>query len=296
MNVFAPEVLARLKNLSLRARRAVDGVMVGIHPSRAKGFSSEFEGHREYAPGDEVQHIDWKAYGKYDRYFIKEYQEATNLRAHILLDASASMGYASEGGMTKFAYASTLAASLSYLMLKQQDAAGLLVFSNRVDRRVPPKATPGHLWAILKELEGRAPAGRTAAGEVLQELAGSLRRKGLVVLISDLFDDREKILRGLRQLRSRGNEVLVLHVLDPDELDFPFDQPLTFDDLEEDLRVVADPQTVRAAYLRSLGALLEEYRRVCAAYQIDYQLFPTSTELETALTRYLAWRKGFKPR
>jgi uncharacterized protein (DUF58 family) len=295
MNLFDPRVLTKLKNLYLRARWVVDGVMVGIHPSRAKGFSSEFEGHREYVPGDEVQYIDWKAYGKCDRYFIKEYQEATNQRAYILLDTSASMGYASDG-LSKFDYGSTLAASLSYLMLKQQDAVGLVLFSRRIERMIPPKATPGHFWAILKELEGRKPGGETSGGEVLQELAGSLKRKGMVVLLSDLLDDAEKVLRGLKQLRSRGTDVLVFHLLDRDELEFPFEQPVIFQDLEEDLRLPTDPQVIRSAYLQTLRSLIEGYQRVCASYQIDYNLFSTSVDLDKALTRYLTWRKSFKPR
>lgn len=295
MNLFDPRVLTRMKNLSLRARWAVDGVMVGIHPSRAKGFSSEFEGHREYAAGDEVHHIDWKAYGKHDRYYIKEYQEATNLRAYLVVDASASMAYGSDG-VSKYEYASTLAASLAYLMLRQQDAVGLILFSQKIERMVPPKAAPGHFWAIVKELESRKPAGQTSGGDVLQELAGSLKRKGLVILVSDLLDEPVKVLRGLKQLRSRGSDVLVFHLLDRDELEFPFEQPVIFQDLEEDLRLPTDPQSIRAAYLRTLQALLEEYERVCAAHRIDYNLFPTSTDLDKALTRYLTWRKGFKPR
>ena len=175
MNHFDPRVLAKLKNLYLRARFVVDGVMVGIHPSRAKGFSSEFEGHREYSQGDDIRHIDWKAYGKFDRYFIKEYRETTNLRGYIFLDASSSMSYASNG-WSKFDYGSTLAASLAYLMLKQQDSVGLITFSNKIERMIPPKATPGHLFAILKELEERKPGGETSAGSVLQELAGSFKR------------------------------------------------------------------------------------------------------------------------
>jgi len=284
-----------MKNLSLRARSVVDGVMVGIHPSRAKGFSSEFEGHREYAPGDEVQHIDWKAYGKFDRYFIKEYQETTHLRAYIVLDTSGSMGYASDG-VTKFDYGATLAASLSYLLLKQQDAVGLILFSRKIERMIPPKAVPGHFWAILKALEEGKPGGETSGGDVLADLAGSLKRRGLIILISDLLDDPEKVLRGLKQIRSRGSDVLVFHLLDRDEMEFPFDQPFLFQDLEENLRLPADPQVIRAAYLKTLGALLQKYEKTCASYLIDYQLFPTSVSLDKALARYLTWRKNFKPR
>ncbi len=293
MNHFDPRVLAKLKNLYLRARFVVDGVMVGIHPSLAKGFSSEFEGHREYSQGDDTRHIDWKAYGKFDRYYLKEYREATNLRAFLLLDSSSSMTYGTDG-WSKFDYGSTLAASLAYLMLKQQDAVGMITFSTRIEKIIPPKATHGHLFAILKELEERRPDGKTASGPVLQELAGSLKRRGLILFISDLLDEPEEVLRGLKQLRSKGNDVMVFHVLDRDELEFPFEKPTLFQDLEEDLKLLSDPHAVRSAYLKTLNSLIENYKKSCASNQIDYSLFDTSVGLDRALTRYLAWRKKQK--
>ncbi len=293
MNHFDPKVMAKLKNLYLRARVVVDGVMVGIHPSRAKGLSSEFEEHREYSPGDDVRHIDWKAYGKFDRYSIKEYRETTNLKAYILLDASSSMSYASDG-LSKFEYGSTLTASLAYLMLKQQDAVGLITFSNRIEKMVPPMANPGHLFAILKELEDRIPRGETSSGPVLQELAGSLKRRGIIILISDLLDEPEEVMRGLKQLRSKGNDVMVFHLLDSDELEFPFEQPTLFIDLEEDTKLLTDPQAVRSAYLQSMNSLIEGYRQSCASYLIDYSLFNTSVGLDRALVRYLTWREKFR--
>src|SRR4030067_512282 len=277
-----------MKNLSLRARSVVDGVMIGIHPSQAKGFSSEFEGHREYSQGEDIRHIDWKAYGKFDRYFIKEYREATNLRAFILLDTSSSMGYGSNG-WSKFDYASTLTASLAYLMLKQQDSVGLVTVSNRVERMVPPKATSGHLFAILKELENEKPGGETSAGSVLQELAGSLRRKGLLLLVSDLLDKREEVIKGLKQLRSKGNDILVFQVLDRDELEFPFRKPTLFLDMEEEIKLLTDPYTIRSAYLTAIHTLIESYRASCAQNLVDYSLFDTSIGLDRALVRYLNW-------
>ena len=293
MNHFDPKVLAKLKNLYLRARVVVDGVMVGIHPSRAKGLSSEFEEHREYSPGDDVRHIDWKAYGKFDRYSIKEYRETTNLRAYILLDASSSMSYASDG-WSKFEYGSTLTASLAYLMLKQQDAVGLITFSNRVEKMVPPMATPGHLFAILKELEDRIPRGGTSSGSILLELASSLKRRGFIILISDLLDKPEEVMRGLKQLRSKGNDVMVFQLLDRDELEFPFEQPTLFMDLEEDIKLLTDPHAVRSAYLKSMNSLIEGYRQSCASYFIDYSIFNTSIGLDRALVRYLTWREKFR--
>ena len=295
MNHFDPQVLAKVKNLSLRARLVVDGVMVGIHPSRAKGLSAEFEEHREYSQGDDVRHIDWKAYGKFDRYFIKEYREATNLRCYILLDASASMAYSSDG-WSKFDYGSTLAASLAYLLLKQQDAVGLITFSNKREEMIPPMAAPGHFFTILRELENRKPRGETSGGTVLQELAGSLGRRGIIILISDLLDKPDEVMRGLKQIRSRGSDVIVFHLLDRDELEFPFEEPTLFQDLEEDLKLLTDPASVRTAYLKTVQALVEGYRQGCASQQIDYSLLNTSTGLDRALIRYLTWREKFRLR
>jgi uncharacterized protein (DUF58 family) len=293
LNYFDPKVLSQLKNLFLRARRVVDGVMVGIHPSRSKGFTSEFEGHREYSQSDDIRHIDWKAYGKFDRYFIKEYRETTNVRGFILLDASASMGYGSDG-WSKFDYASTLAASLAYLMLKQQDSVGLITFSNRIESMVPPKATSGHLFAILKELEDQEPEGKTSAGSILQELAGFLKRKGLLLIVSDLLDKPEDVIRGLKQLRSKGNDILVFHILDRDELEFPFKDPTLFLDMEEEIKLLTDPYTIRPAYLKAIHTLIENYRAACTQNRMDYSLLDTSIGLDRGLVRYLKWREKFR--
>jgi len=286
--------LAKLKHLYLRARLVVDGVMIGIHPSRAKGISAEFEEHREYSQGDDIRRIDWKAYGKFDRYFLKEYREATNLKAYILLDASSSMGYASDG-WSKFDYGATLTASLAYLMLKQQDAVGLITFSDKIERVFPPKAIHEYLFAMLKDLENRIPKGKTRTGLVLQELAGSFKRRGLILLISDLMDDPQEVLKGLKQLRSRGNDVMVFHLLDRDELEFPFEEPSLFQDMEEDLKLLTDPRSVRTAYLKTIHSFIEDYKRSCASNLIDYSLFNTAIGLDRALVRYLSWREKFKP-
>jgi len=293
LNHFDPRVLAKMKHLHLRARFIVDGVMVGIHPSLAKGFSSEFEGHREYSQGDDVRHIDWKTYAKFDRHYLKEYREATNLKATLLVDASASMTYGHDG-WSKFDYGATLAASLAYLMLRQQDAVGMILFSNKIEKIIPSKATSGHLFAILKELEATRPAGKTASGSVLQELAGSLKRRGLILLLSDLLDEPGEVIRGLKQLRSKGNDVMVFHLLDPDELEFPFDKATLFQDLEEDLKLLTDPNGVRSAYLKTINSLVESYRSACAQNRVDYFLMDTSVGLDRALARYLSWREKLK--
>jgi uncharacterized protein (DUF58 family) len=295
LNYFDPKVLSGVKNLHLKARLVVNGVMVGIHTSRAKGLSSEFEEHRGYATGDDTRHIDWKAYAKFDRYFIKEYRETTNLQAYIVMDCSSSMDYASDG-VSKFDYASTLAASLAYLMLKQLDAVGVITFSDKIEMMIPPKAAHDHLFAILNALERTHPRGATSAGAVLQDLAASLKRRGLIILISDLLDELQAVTRGLRQIRSKGSEVIVFHLLDRDELQFPFKEPSVFQDMEEELKLFADPQAIRGAYLETLGSLINEYRKACAAHRIDYALFDTSVGLDQTLVRYLNWRQKFRGR
>jgi uncharacterized protein (DUF58 family) len=289
-NYFDPKVLAGIANLGLRARWVVEGLMSGVHKSRAKGFSVEFEEHREYSPGDEIRRIDWKALGKFDRYFIKEYEDETNLRAHLVLDASASMNYASDG-ITKFDYGCTLTASLAYLILKQQDAAGLVTFSDRIEAFIPPRAKRDYLLQILHALESRNPSGETNVGKILEDIAGQIRRRGLVILVSDLLDEPEPILKGLRQFRFKGNDVIVFHLLDRAELDLPFDGNILFEDLEAaNLQIVADPRAIRTAYRQVVQEFIADMRKQCHADSIDYQLISTSTPLDQALASYLSWR------
>ena len=289
-NYFDPKVLAGIANLALRARWVVEGLMSGVHKSRAKGFSVEFEEHREYSPGDEIRRIDWKALGKFDRYFIKEYEDETNLRAYLLLDASASMNYASDG-ITKFDYACTLTASLAYLILKQQDAAGVVTFSDRIDAFIPPRAKRDYLAQILHALENRSPGGETKVGKILDDVAGQIKRRGLIVLVSDLLDEPAEILKGLRQFRFKGNDVIVFHLLDPAELDLPFDGNILFEDLEAtDLRVITDPRTIRSTYRQVVTEFITDMRKQCHDNAIDYQMISTTTPLDQALASYLSWR------
>jgi len=289
-NYFDPKVLAGISNLALRARWVVEGLMSGVHKSRAKGFSVEFEEHREYSPGDEIRRIDWKALGKFDRYFIKEYEDETNLRAYLLLDASASMNYASDG-ITKFDYACTLTASLAYLILKQQDAAGVVTFSNRVEAFIPPRAKRDYLTQILHALENRGPGGETNVGKILDDIAGQIKRRGLIILVSDLLDEPAQILKGLRQFRFKGNDVIVFHLMDPAELNLPFDGNILFEDLETaNLRVMTDPRTIRTTYQQVINEFIADMRKQCHDNAIDYQLISTATPLDRALASYLSWR------
>ena len=289
-NYFDPKVLAGISNLALRARWVVEGLMSGVHKSRAKGFSVEFEEHREYSPGDEIRRIDWKALGKFDRYFIKEYEDETNLRAYLLVDASASMNYASDG-ITKFDYACTLTASLAYLILKQQDAAGVVTFSNRIEAFIPPRAKRDYLTQILHALVNRGPGGETNVGKILDDIAGQIKRRGLIILVSDLLDEPAQILKGLRQFRFKGNDVIVFHLMDPAELNLPFDGNILFEDLEAaNLRVITDPRTIRTTYQQVINEFIAEMRKQCHDNAIDYQLISTATPLDQALASYLSWR------
>ncbi len=289
-NYFDPLVLARLSNLYLKSRWVVEGIMSGIHRSRSKGFSVEFEQHREYSPGDEIRRIDWKALGKFDRYFIKETEDETNLRAYLILDVSASMDYTSNG-ITKFAYGCILAASLAHVIIKQQDAAGLVTFSDRIESFIPPRAQRGYLMEILRALEGITPAGETSVGKILQEVAGKMNRRGLVILISDLLDEPESILESLHLFRFKGNDVIVFHLLDPAELELPFEGNILFEDMEQvDLKVTADPKAIHRVYLKVVEEFIERIRKDCQERSIDYQLLSTSTPLDHALVSYLSWR------
>ena len=287
---IAPVDLARLASLELRARVIVEGAFAGMHHNLHPGTSIEFTEHKEYAPGDEIRRIDWKAYGKFDRYFIKEYEDETNLRAYLLLDASASMNYASDG-ITKFDYACTLTASLAYLILKQQDAAGLVTFSNQIESFDPPRAKRDYLTQILHALEKRGPAGETNVGKILDDIAGQIKRRGLVILISDLLDEPEQVLKGLRQFRFKGNDVIVFHLMDPAEIDLPFDGNILFEDLEAaNLEIIADPRSIRATYQQVVQEFIGDMRKQCHDSAIDYQLISTASPLDQALASYLSWR------
>jgi len=290
-NYFDPLVLAKISNMSLRARYVVEGMLSGLHKSPYRGYSVEFAEHREYVPGDEIRRIDWKAYGKFDRYFVKEYEEETNLRATIFLDASASMAYGSQG-LSKFEYGCYLAASLAYLMLRQGDYVGLVTFGADVQRYIPPRSGLAHMQALMHQLESTAPGGETHLDRSLREIAGKITKRGMILVISDLFDDPEAVLRTLKFFRHRRNEVMVFHLLDHDELEFPFERLTVFEDIEAPAaRVLAEPKVIREAYLQQLQTFIDDYRQACRRDLIDYNCFPTTTPLDIALTRYLARRQ-----
>ncbi len=254
-----PEIVSRLDNLSLRARLVVEGFIIGLHRSPYHGFSVEFAEHRAYGPGDEIRHVDWRLYAKTDRYYVKQFEEETNLKSYLLLDQSRSMTFSSHS-VSKLAYAQTLAAALAYLMLKQQDAIGLALFDSQLRHYLPPRAKPSHLDAILGRMSHIQPGPETAIAPVLHQLAESIVKRGLIILISDLFDDPDQIMMGLKHFRHKHHEVIVFHILDPQELEFAFSTRTRFRDLETGELISTEPWHIRKAYrerfLRELYLLM----------------------------------------
>jgi uncharacterized protein (DUF58 family) len=284
-----PAVVARLGTLELKARTIVEGFLSGLHRSPFKGFSVEFAEYRQYIHGDDLATIDWKVYARSDRYYVKKFEEETNLECHLMLDVSGSMGYGSSG-LTKLEYGSVLAASIAYLMNRQRDAVGLMAFDDRIVEMLPASARPGHLRALLVALDRLRLGRETDVSKPLHQLADSLSRRGIVVLISDLLDDPDAVIRGLKHFRFRGTDVIVFHVLDPDEIDFPFERATRFEDLESREEVMAVPGLVREHYRREITRLIDRYKQELGAVGIDYQLLRTTDPLELALLSYLSAR------
>lgn len=285
-----PEVVQRIARLDLRARHVVEGFLSGMHRSPYFGHSVEFLQHRQYTWGDDIRDVDWKVWAKQDRFYVKQYEEDTNLRATLLVDVSASMGYGS-GPMSKFDYGATVAASLAYLILRQQDAVGCLTFDAEVRATVPQRTKRNHIDSIVQSLDASRPDEKTDLGEILRRAAEAYPRRGLMILISDLLVDREGLFQGLRLLRSRGHDVLVFHVMDDDELDFPFNGPTRFDAMESDDRLRCNPRALREGYLQALGAFLEEVRQGCAGQNATYTLLRTGQPLGAALAAFLSKQK-----
>jgi uncharacterized protein (DUF58 family) len=289
-----PAVVARLGTIDLKARTIVEGFLTGLHRSPYKGFSVEFAEYRQYLPGDDLSTLDWKIYARSDRHYVKKFEEETNLECHVLLDVSASMAYRGGAAMSKVEYGSVLAASLAYLMHRQRDATGLIEFDDRIRGRLPASARPGHLHAILLALEKVAPGTTSDVGRPLHQLAEALGKRSLAVLISDLLDEPDRVIRGLKHLRFRGTDVIVFQVLDPNELQFPFRGAARFTDVESALEVTADPARVRQQYLDAMAALRARYERELQGAGIDFLTLDTSKPLDFALLAYLDARSRRK--
>lgn len=288
-----PSALARFGRLELLARLAVEGMMSGRHRSPYKGFSVEFAEHRQYGPGDEIRHIDWRALGKTDRYYVKEYEEETNLRATLVVDTSASMGYAGASGLSKLEHARRIAATFAYLMIAQRDAVGLVTFDADLRAAIPPRSAPGHFAVVCRALEQAEPGGEAPLAAILDALAGRIKRRGLVIVLSDGFDRLDDLSRALRHLRHRRHEVLFLHVLAPEEETFPFQRPSRFRSLEvPGLTTRVDPNQIRAAYLERFAAFCRGLEDAVRAMGVDYHRASTAVPAERVVFDYLARRSG----
>ncbi|MBN2473021.1 MAG: DUF58 domain-containing protein [Pirellulales bacterium] len=290
-----PEAIKRISRLDLRARHVVEGFLTGMHRSPYFGQSVEFLQHREYTYGDDLRYVDWKVWAKQDRYYVKQFEEDTNLRCTLLCDVSGSMQYGS-GAMSKYEYGCTLAASLAYLVLRQQDAVGCVAFDETTRITVPLRTKRNHLDSIIQAMEISGPKNKTDLYPILRNVAETYPRRGLMVLVSDLLADRLSLFKGLKLLRSRGHDVLVFHVMDDDELDFPFSGPTRFEGLELPEHLRCNPRALREGYLMALGAYLEEVRRGCVRHRADYALIRTSEPLDAALAAYLSSRLGMHRR
>jgi uncharacterized protein (DUF58 family) len=294
------KTLDRIKRLDVRARLVVEGFITGQHRSPYHGFAVEFATHREYAPGDDIRHIDWKVWSKTDRLYIKEYEEETNLKCTILLDCSKSMRYGGspqssplpggEGSWSKFDYAATGAASLAYLLQQQQDAVGLVTFNTKVQKNLPASSHPNHLKLMLHELEETQVDDKTDVSQVFPELARQIRRRGMVVLFSDLFLDIPTLAESLKQFRLRRHEVIVFHVMHDDELTFPFQENTLFRGLEMPVQLHTEPRALRKAYLEAVEKFQDEVRKTCATTGVDYVLMNTKEPLDAVLGSYLTFR------
>ncbi len=285
-----PEAIGRIARLDLRARHVVEGFLAGIHKSPYFGQSIEFLQHRQYAPGDELRHVDWKVWAKQDRFYVKQFEEDTNLRATLVVDVSRSMSYGS-GPLNKYEYGATVAASLAYLVLRQQDAVGCVAFDEAVRTKVPQKTKRSHLNSIIQALDASAPREKTDIGAILRTVAEAYPRRGLIILISDLLVDRTGLFKGIKLLRQHGHDVLVFHIMDDDELDFQFSGPTRFDGLEIDEQLACNPRALREGYLESLNAYLDEVRHGCAKNGVQYKLVRTSEPLDGALATFLTDRR-----
>jgi uncharacterized protein (DUF58 family) len=290
-----PEAIRRISRLDLRARHVVEGFLAGMHRSPYFGQSIEFLQHREYSWGDDLRHVDWKVWAKQDRFYVKQYEEETNLRATLLVDVSGSMRYGS-GPLNKYEYGATIAASLAYLVLRQHDAVGCVAFDDSVRMVVPQRTRRNHLDAIIQAMDVSSPANKTDLYQVLRAVAETYPRRGMMILISDLLVERPGLFRGLKLLRSRGHDVMVFHVLDDDELDFPFNGAMRFEGLETPDHLACNPRALRGGYLEALGQYLEEVRRGCVRHSTDYALLRTSQPLDAALAAYLSNRLGMHHR
>jgi len=285
-----PDIVSKLSNMELRARLVVEGFIAGLHKSPFHGFSVEFAEHRQYLPGDETRYIDWKIYGKTEKYFIKQFEEETNLKSYLLLDISKSMDYASEKNIKKIEYASYLASSLAYLLIKQRDAVGLITYDEDIKTYIPPHATKSYLKLILKELTLIKPEKKTYTLQSLDKIAEQIKRRSLIIIFSDFFDDPNKVISTLKHFRHNNHEIIVFHILDPLEVSFAFGKDAVFIDMESNEELTTQPFHIQKAYQNEMQKFINFYKKECLMNQIDYVLLETNTPFDIALFNYLRKR------
>jgi uncharacterized protein (DUF58 family) len=288
-----PDVIQQVQRLDLKARFIVEGLLSGLHASPFHGFSVEFSEHRKYTPGDDPRQIDWNVYAKTDRFYVRKYEAETNLEAYLLVDCSASMGYAGGERMTKLDYAICLAAALGYMMIGQQDSVGLLTFDERIRAYLPPKAKRSHLMNVLSALAATRPEAQTDVALALHDAAERIRKRGLIILLSDLLtEDQDRVLEGLHHLRYRGHDLIIFQVLDASEVTFDFDGQTRFEEPETGQHVDVNPQAIRAAYLDALREFIEGYRRECQAVRADFVTVHNGMTFDKALVQFLVQRQA----
>jgi uncharacterized protein (DUF58 family) len=291
LRLLDPKAIARAETLGMNARFMVEGYMAGEHKSPYRGFAIEFSQHREYTPGDDVRHLDWKVQAKTERYYIKQYEQETNFVAHLLLDGSESMSYRS-GDLSKLEYGKMIAACLAYVILHQRDAVALGIFDEKIQEYLPRSDNRDNLFKIMNRLAGFAPTRETKIASVLHGMANQIRRKGIVILISDFFDDEEEIIEGIQHLRFSGHEVIVMQVLDPSEIDFPFTGMVEFDGLENIPKIQTRPTQIKKTYHREFEAFRKRLRDACERHQCHFVDVRTDEPLDEVLSNYLAFRKA----
>jgi len=287
-----PEILTRISNMELLARTVVEGFVSGLHKSPYKGFSVEFMGYRQYTPGDEPKHLDWKLYARTDRLFVKEFEDETNTTCHLLLDISPSMGYGS-ATLSKLEYASYLTATLAYFMIRQQDSVGLCLFDNKVVHLIPSKSTSGHLHLILSTLENAEMGKKSSMGKPFHDMAEKLKKRGIVIIITDLFDEAQSIINGLEHFVFNGNEVILFHILDPNEVQFHFEGVVELEDMETGEKLLVAGKTAQEMYMDKMNQFTETMSKQCGMLGIDYKRLLTNQPLDFALLEYLAARSRY---
>lgn len=286
-----PETAAKIGNIELIARLVVEGFITGLHRSPYHGFSVEFAEHRQYRHGDETKNIDWKVFARTNKFYVKQFEEETNLRSIIAIDSSASMGYSSKGNISKFDYACYLSAALATLMINQRDAVGIALYDKEINKFLPPKSKPSYISEILKTLSNIKPSKETETANSLDKLAERIKRRGLIIIISDFFDDKEAVLQALKHFRHRSHEVLVFHILDPREIDFKLGDGASFRDVETGEEMVTIPYRIQNAYSEAVSEFTQYIRRECYNHNIDYNLIDTSKPFDKALRDYLTKRR-----